>query len=196
LILQLIALPTYKVMCGDDPPKISKINERGKMDSGILSGIIGGVIAVVICSIVSAKVSNNSKNGQLKFGLIVSGLFWSCLSIILVCSYVVLFTSINQERDFLPLLSLIAGFGIAAIYSFGEAYKVRGKFDSEGIEFHTPWTGSKNEKWSDLESVKFNGAANWYTLTFNSGSKVRLSVLLTGHGLVLAHVKSLGYSIK
>jgi len=130
------------------------------MDSGVLSGIVGGVIAVVICSIVSAKVSRNSKSGQLKFGLIVSGLFWSCLSIVLVCSYVVLFTSINQERDFLPLLGLIAGFGIGAIYSFGEAFKVQGKFDSEMIEFHTPWTGSKNEKWGECKNICVNGILN------------------------------------
>lgn len=166
------------------------------MDSGVLSGIIGGVIAVIICSIISSKVSHKSKSGQLKFGLIVSGLFWSCLFIVLVCLYVLLFTSFNQERDFLPLLGLIAGFGIGAIYSFGEAFKVQGKFDSEMIEFHTPWTGSKNEKWADLESAKFNASANWYTLTFKSGSKIRLSALLTGHGLVLDHVKSLGHCVK
>ena len=38
-------------MWGDDPPTISKINERGKMDSGVLSGIIGGVIAVIAIAV-------------------------------------------------------------------------------------------------------------------------------------------------
>lgn len=166
------------------------------MDSGLIGGIIGGVISIILCGFVSSKISHKSNDGQLKFGIIISSLFWLCLAIVLVCLYALVFTDINYDRDLYPIIGLIIGFGIGSVYSFGEAYRVRGKFNSEFIEFHTPWTGSKNEKWSDLVSVKFNATANWYTLTFNSGAKVRLSALLNGHGLVVDHVKSLGYSVK
>jgi hypothetical protein len=166
------------------------------MDSGLIGGIVGGVISIILCSYVSSKISHKSNNGQLKFGLIISSLFWLFLAIVLACFYGLLFTEINYERDLFPIIGLIAGFSLGAIYSFGEAYKVHGKFDVDSISFHTPWTGSKNEKWSNLESVKFNSAANWYTLKFSSGAKIRLSALLTGHGLVIDHVKSLGYSVK
>jgi hypothetical protein len=40
---------------------------------------------------------------------------------------------------------------------------------------------SKQERWSDLVSVKLNDSANWYTLTFKSGNKIRLSRYLSGH---------------
>ncbi|WP_269520791.1 hypothetical protein [Alteromonas sp. BMJM2] len=166
------------------------------MDSGLLGGIIGGIVSIVLCSVVSTRISHKSNNGQLKFGLIVSILFWVCLFIVLICLYSLIFTDINYDRDLFPIIGLIVGFGLAAVYSFGEAYRVKGRFNSQTIEFHTPWTGSKNEKWTDLESAKFNVSANWYTLTFTSGAKIRLSALMQGHGLVIDHVKSLGYSIK
>ena len=166
------------------------------MDSGLIGGVIGGILSVIICGYVSSKVSHKSNDCQLKFGTIISSLFWLCLVIVCISFYALFFTNVDIENGFLPIMGLVTGFSIGAIYSFGEAYKVRGKFDSESIEFHTPWSGSKHEKWSDLVSVKFNATANWYTFTFNSGAKVRLSALLTGHGLVVDHVKSLGYRVK
>lgn len=164
------------------------------MDSSY-SGIIGGIIAVILCTIVSSKISHKSTDGQLKFGILISGLFWCCLAISLVCLYVLLFTEYNYERDFYPLIGLIVGFGVGAIYSFGEAFKVHGCFDETSIQFHTPWTGSKDELWANLKQVKFHGTPNWYTLTFESGAKIRLSALLSGHGLVIDHVKSLGHDL-
>ncbi|WP_198559875.1 hypothetical protein [Colwellia sp. 12G3] len=164
------------------------------MDSSY-SGIIGGIIAVILCTIVSSKISHKTKNGQLKFGMLISGLFWGCLIFSLGSLYVLLFTDYNHERDFFALIGLIVGFGIGAIYSFGEAFKVHGRFDETSIEFHTPWTGSKDELWVNLQQVKFHSTPNWYTLTFESGAKIRLSALLGGHGLVIDHVKSLGHDL-
>lgn len=45
----------------------------------------------------------------------------------------------------------------------------------------TPWTGLKRERWTDLVSVEFNDWSSWYTLTFASGKKIRLSSYLGGH---------------
>ncbi|BAJ03097.1 hypothetical protein [Shewanella violacea] len=159
----------------------------------MVSGVIGGIIAVMICTFISSKVGNKSVDGQLKFGLFISGLAWTCTVISLACVYVLFFTEYNEERDFWALIGLIGGFGICAIYSFGEAYKVHGKFDEQSIEFHTPWTGSKNERWENLEFIKFNSQGNWYLLKFKSGAKIRLSALLGGHRLALEHLKSLGH---
>ena len=165
------------------------------MDSSITTGLIGGIISVILCTYLSSKVSHKTHDGQLKFGVAIAGLAWCWLAIALVCMYVLLFTDYNVEKNFYPLISLIAIFGIFAIYSFGEAFKVHGKFDETSIQFCTPWTGAKDEKWSNLKSVKFHSIPNWYTLTFESGSKIRLSALLGGHGLVIDHVKSLGHDI-
>lgn len=159
------------------------------------SGVIGGIIAVILCTYVSSKARHKSTDGQLKFGWLIHGLAWSCLVIFLALSYVFLFVDYNHERDFYPIIGLLSMFGFGAFYSFGEAFKVHGKFDKTSIQFQTPWTGSKDEKWSDLKSIKFNILASWCVLTFESGAKIRLSNLLNGHGLVIDHVKSLGHKL-
>ncbi len=87
----------------------------------------------------------------------------------------------DPEKQFWPKLALLVGFGIGAIYCFGEVALVRGTYDQEGIEFYTPWTGKKKERWKDLESAELNDWCSWYTLTFKSGSRIRLSRYLGGH---------------
>lgn len=158
-----------------------------------LSGAIGGMIAIALCTIISSKAARNSKKGSLSFGYFVMGLGWVCLFGTLGLIYVMLFT--DHGGQYVALSCLIFGFGIGAVYVLGEAFKVSGQFDNESIQFHTPWTGSKNEKWEHLDNVKFNSNANWYTLVFKSGAKIRLSTLLRGHGFVIEHVKSLGHSL-
>lgn len=87
----------------------------------------------------------------------------------------------DHDKDFWAGVGLLVGFGSGAIYCFGEAAFVRGSFDEEGITFSTPWTGLKQEKWKDLSSVESNDGCAWYTLTFRSGKKIRLSRYLDGH---------------
>jgi hypothetical protein len=165
------------------------------VDSGTIGGIIGGIVSIILCGYVSSRISHKSNDGQLKFGLIISCLFWMCLLIVGACFFGLFFTDINLERDLYPIVGLIVGFGLGAIYSYGEAFKVHGKFDEKSIQFHTPWSGSKDELWANLKQVKFHATPNWYTLTFESGAKIRLSALLSGHGLVIDHVKSLGHDL-
>ncbi len=93
----------------------------------------------------------------------------------------VVMTLLGNDDEFGAKAALFVCFGGGAIYSFGEAAFVRGSFDSERISYSTPWTGPKSEAWKDLESVKLNDMAAWYTLTFKSGSKIRLSRYLSGH---------------
>jgi len=167
------------------------------MDSGVIGGIVGGVASLIIGTIITKSSGKKSDNGELKFGLWIFVLGLACLSFVLFSLYFLLFGDLSTEDNtgVCAAVGLILGFGLGAIYSFGEGFKVRGNFNNESIEFHTPWTGSKSEKWSDLESVKFNSQANWYVLKFNSGVKIRLSALLSGHGLVLEHIKTLGIKV-
>lgn len=161
----------------------------------MVSGLIGGVIAVIICSFISKRISHKSKNGALKYGLLIHGIAWACLLIALFACYALVFDKFDQtnQSELYSLICLIIGFGICSIYSFGEAFYTFGRFDKDSIQFHTPWTGIKNEKWVNLVSVEFNQTANWYLLTFKSGAKIRISNLLNGYGLLLDHLKSLEF---
>lgn len=146
--------------------------------SAILSGLIGGAIAVGLTTYVAKRVGKASVPGQLRFGLFMWILAAGCLVFALLP---VVATMLGNDKEFWAKVGLSVGFGVAAFYCFAEAAFVRGSFDREGISYSTPWTGSKNETWKDLESVVLNDWAGWHTLTFKSGRKIRLSRYLGGH---------------
>ena len=146
--------------------------------SAIISGLIGGAIAAALTSYVARRVGKGTVPGQLRFGLLMWILAVACLGFSLLP---IVITVLGNDGDFGAKAALTIGFGVGAFYCFGEAAFVRGNFDSERISYSTPWTGSKSETWKDLESVTLNEWASWYTLTFKSGSKIRLSRYLSGH---------------
>lgn len=165
------------------------------MESWISSGLIGGLVAVVIGTIFTKTAKKKTAHGELKHGLLILILALACLAFSLFAVWVFFYEENIHEKtsDLIAVLGLFFGFGIAALVCFAEYYKVKGRFDADVIEFHTPWTGSKKEKWDDLVSAKFNASMYWYTLKFKSGRKVRLSSYLLGHGEVLAILNDRGY---
>lgn len=150
--------------------------------SAIISGLLGGAIAAAITTYVARRVGKATVPGQLRFGLFMWILAVGCLGFSLLP---IVMTALGNDKDFWAKAALFIGFGVSAIYCFGEAAFVGGHFDSEGISYSTPWTGSKSETWKDLESVALNDLGSWYTLTFKSGTKIRLSRYLSGHMSVL-----------
>ena len=148
----------------------------------VISGLVGGVISVLIGLYIAKRVGRDTANGELRFGRVMWVIGIACAFMALLP---VAITIAGNHRDFLAKVGLFVGFGVGAIYCFGEAAFVRGTFDDEGIVFSTPWTGMKREKWSELVSIEENDWAGWFTLTFRSGSRIRLSRYLSGHQSVL-----------
>lgn len=146
--------------------------------SAVISGLIGGAISVALTYYVARRVGKATISGKLRFGLVMWILAVACLGFSLLP---IVMTVLGNNNEFWAKAALFIGFGLGAFYCFGEAAFVRGNFDSERISFSTPWTGSKSESWDDLESVALNDWAGWYTLTFKSGTKIRLSRYLSGH---------------
>jgi hypothetical protein len=122
-------------------------------------------------------------------------LAWCCLAFVaLATSALFLDADVWEERSELwSVVGLIVGFGIGAAYCFGEYFLTRGTYDDDRIDFYTPWTGRKAERWSELRTVELNSSANWYVLIFGSGRKVRISSLLSGHGAILSLVHAKGF---
>jgi len=148
----------------------------------IISGLLGGVVAVFLTVYMSKHVGKPEAAGQLHFTKFMWGLAIACL---LIAFLPIGLTLAGHEKELWAKVSLFIGFGAGAIYCFGEARFVRGSFDLKGIEFSTPWTGVKKEKWNDLVSIELNDMCSWYTLTFKSGKKIRLSKYLSGHNSAL-----------
>jgi hypothetical protein len=146
--------------------------------TSVITGLIGGLIAVVLTAVIAKRVGKAKVPGQLKFGAFMWILALCCLAFAFLP---IASTVIGHDKDFWYKVALVVGFGAGAVYCFGEAAFVHGTFDEEGIAFSTPWTGAKQERWVDLESVKFNDWCSWYTLRFKSGKTIRLSSYLSGH---------------
>ena len=145
----------------------------------ILSGLIGGIIAALLTTYIAKRVGKASTPGHLGFGPFMWLLGVACLAFALLPIAQTLFW--NHDKDLWAKIGLFVGFGAGAVYCIAEAAFVRGTFNDEGIEFSTPWTGLKRETWEDLESLELNAWCSWYTLTFKSGTKIRLSRYLGGH---------------
>jgi len=156
----------------------------------IISGIIGGAIALMLTVYIAKQVGKAGAPGQLRFNNFMWTLAVACLALTLFPIALTLFW--DHDKDLWAKIGLCIGFGLGAIYCFGEAAFVHGSFDQKGIVFSTPWSGLKQEKWKDLLSVELNDMCSWYTLTFKSGKKIRLSRYLSGHisALEMADTKS------
>src|SRR5262245_9232326 len=158
------------------------------MNTSVISGLIGGLASVAICSYISAKVRGSSQQRTLRWGawLVVLGFF--CLAFVaLAFSALFIDADVWVDRgELFAVIALIVGFGSGAGYCFAEYFLTRGRYDDDGVDFCTPWTGRKTERWSDLRSVELNDQMSWYVLTFRSGNKIRISTMLSGHGGMLA----------
>ena len=165
------------------------------MDSSIISGLIGGLAALIIGTVTTKAAQRKTTNGELKHGLLIFFLALACFAFSAFAVWAFFNDNDVHEKnsELIAVIGLFFWFGLAAIACFAEYYKVNGKFNSEEIEFHTPWTGTKIELWDDLVSAKFNASMYWYTLEFKSGKKIRLSSYLLGHGEVLALLKDRGF---
>jgi hypothetical protein len=117
-----------------------------------------------------------------------------CLAFVAL-AFSALFVDANVWEDggeLFAVIGLIVGFGSGAGYCFAEYFLTRGIYDDEGIDFYTPWTGRKAERWSDLVGVELNAQMSWYVLTFRSGNKIRISTMLSGHDGMLAVLEHKG----
>lgn len=159
-------------------------------------GLIAGAVTVFVITYFTKKATFAAKEGELKFGMFMKVLGLACL-LFSVVPFVVLLTGnyqINKPGETTALIGLSIGFGIGALYTLVEGFFVKGSYDHESINFSTPWTGKKSEKWDDLQTVKFNGWCYWYVLKFKSGKIVRLSSYLGGHGYLLAFLHERGHN--
>lgn len=147
--------------------------------TSVVTGLIGGAIAVVLTAYIAKRVGSSGQPGQLRFGPFMWGLGVAAVAFAIFPIAITLLA--GHDRDFWAKVLIFVGSSIGGIYCFLEAALVRGSFNEEGIRFVTPWTGEKQEKWSDLVSVELNEGCNWYILTFKNGVKIRLSRYLNGH---------------
>lgn len=167
------------------------------MNAFVLTALISGLAAAILIAFLASKIRTAPADGKLSFGWDLALLGWGCTAIVAYAGWAFFFDQ-NVQTDRTQLLAAIAlvlGFGLGAIYFLGEYFKVRGTYDDNGIDFVTPWTGRKTEKWTDLQSASFASIGGWHALSFKSGATIRISSFLRGNSGVLAKLGELGYDL-
>jgi hypothetical protein len=145
--------------------------------------VAGAAVATILAWYVSQRAAFKSDDGTLRASGVIRGMGWFCAAVAVAFLGGMIAWGVHP-----PLLLMFSVFGIGAFVFLAEGYRSRGRFDSEGIEFETLWTGKKSGRWVELSSVRFNASMKWYVLTFKDGTRIRLATFLNGHGRVLALV--------
>ena len=163
--------------------------------SPIISWLIGSIITVTFLAFTFREVRKKFSDREVKFGTAHLILGWACLAFSSLGVWE-LFHKGHDTYDINTFYSISAfsiGFAIGSLYIFIEHIKIHGVYNSEGIVFSSPWTGIKKESWCDLISIKRGLYANWYVLKFKSGTTIRLSYFLVGHGVIIELLERLGH---
>jgi len=88
--------------------------------------------------------------------------------------------------------TVFVGFALLALPILGDYFAARHEVSEEGLRYGRLFTSGGYMRWTDLKSIRFSDAMKWFRLESQSGSVVRLSVMLMGlptfAQLLLAHV--------
>jgi len=87
--------------------------------------------------------------------------------------------------------TVFVGFALLALPILGDYFAARHEVSEEGLRYGRLFTSGGYMRWTDLKSIRFSDAMKWFRLESQSGSVVRLSVMLMGlptfAQLLLAH---------
>ncbi|MEM8982141.1 MAG: hypothetical protein AAGC71_03890 [Pseudomonadota bacterium] len=165
------------------------------MSSPVVSGLVGAIVAGVLMTVVTNRLKSEPGDGTLRYGMV---LFWvgigsAAMALAAVSAFFIDDNVWTDRGEFIAVVGLIIGFGGGAIYSLTEYFLVRGRYDDEGITLRTPWSGRQIGMWRELKSATHNATMSWYVLEFSSGTVIRLSQFLRGHGSVIEIVRKRGF---
>ncbi|MCE3603505.1 hypothetical protein LXA47_07780 [Massilia sp. P8910] len=160
--------------------------------STLAAGLFGAFAAWFAVRWIAARLRSGAGDGTLAFAPFVERLGILQLLGVAVLAWVAL----SREHDsYAALVALALALAVGGVYCLCEGIVTRGKVDDAGILFITPWGGKRHELWRDLRTVHYRAWCAMYVLTFRSGKVIRMSVLLSGHGAVLQHVRTRGYHV-
>ncbi|MFT6735600.1 MAG: hypothetical protein ACJAS9_003811 [Polaribacter sp.] len=153
------------------------------------------MVAVILVSLYPTFFKGKAEAGKLKprkllalFGVLTSG-----FAFLILYSYFTGRFDGDESVAWLVILEICLVGGAIAL--FGEGYLVKGKYNDKYIEFYTPWSGLKKEKWSTLTEVKHHALNAYYALRFENGTTIRVSDTLVGAPDLVEHLDALGINI-
>jgi hypothetical protein len=76
--------------------------------------------------------------------------------------------------------AIFVGFAVLALPIVGDYFAARHEVSEEGLRYGRLFGSGGQIRWADLKSVRFSAAMKWFRLESQSGTVVRISVLLIG----------------
>jgi Bacterial PH domain len=76
--------------------------------------------------------------------------------------------------------TVFVGFALLALPILGDYFAARHEVSEEGLRYGRLFGAGGQIRWADLKSVRFSPAMKWFRLESQSGTVVRISVLLMG----------------
>ena len=140
--------------------------------------ILGGILTAVIVGHFISKAESVETYGKLHFGKFTLVLSVCCFVFSAFMLWVWIY--VNHGGQDIPIALLFICFSTGSIYTFFECFYTKGSYDKNGLNFKSPWQGSRIYSWKDLLYIDFNDILNWYILEFNDGKKIRISSYMHG----------------
>jgi hypothetical protein len=75
---------------------------------------------------------------------------------------------------------VFVGFAPLALPIVGDYFAARHEVSEEGLRYGRLFGSGGQIRWADLKSVRFSAAMKWFRLESQSGTVVRISVMLMG----------------
>jgi hypothetical protein len=76
--------------------------------------------------------------------------------------------------------TVFVGFALLALPIVGDYFAARHEVSEEGLRYGRLFGSGGQIRWADLKSVRFSAAMKWFRLESQSGTVVRISVMLMG----------------
>lgn len=160
--------------------------------------IIEMIIVLSIMRLIYRKIDRDSSNkkekGILKgsiANLIIAVIIFAPASMMVYYALYSGVTPISHSSVIITLILMV----LAKLYALTFAlnyFFVRGSFDEEKISYYSIWRGKREEKWDDLIELYIDKDETYFDLTFESGTKIRISILIKGYMDVLKTIDDKG----
>jgi len=172
------------------PKRRNKLLELGIAKEGWIT-----IVAVVLISLYPTLFKGKVEAGKLKSRKLLAlfGVLSACFALLIFYGYLTGRFDGGDSVGWLVILEIFLLGGAVAL--FGEGYLIKGKYDDQHIEFYTPWSGLKIEKWSTLIEVNHRVYNAYYALCFENGTTIRVSDTLVGAPELVEHLDALGINI-
>ena len=76
--------------------------------------------------------------------------------------------------------TVFVGFALLALPILGDYFAARHEVFEEGLRYGRLFGSGGHIRWADLKSVRFSAAMKWFRLESQSGTVLRISVMLMG----------------